>query len=159
MTHAEEDREDFCCLAGISNALLSTVLSLQPVIRVFALRVNPQTVKTQLSQVPRRFCRITCEPGLGPSYRPLICHSRVVKYTSSLLQQWAFALWGQATIEFTCHDLFASHVYTVVLCAHPVRGESHIQRNATGEVATVPVCCTKGGARGEGGWRGSSPPL
>jgi len=25
----------------------------------------------------------------------------------------------------------------VVLRAHPVRGESHIERNATGEVATV----------------------
>ena len=25
----------------------------------------------------------------------------------------------------------------VILRAHPVRGESHIQRNATGEVATV----------------------
>jgi len=27
----------------------------------------------------------------------------------------------------------------VVLRAHPVRGESHIQRNANGEVATQPV--------------------
>jgi len=52
-------------LARISNALLSTVLSSRPVIRAFAaaLRVNTQTVETQLSQVPRRFCRITYEPG------------------------------------------------------------------------------------------------
>jgi len=28
----------------------------------------------------------------------------------------------------------------VVLRAHPVRGESHIQRNATGEVATIVIC-------------------
>jgi len=28
-------------------------------------------------------------------------------------------------------------MYIVVLRAHPVRGESHIQHNATGEVATA----------------------
>ena len=28
--------------------------------------------------------------------------------------------------------------YGVILRAHPVRGESHNQRNTTGEVATVP---------------------
>jgi len=40
--------------------------------------------------------------------------------------------------------LFAPHTYIFVLRAHPVRGESHNQRNTTGEVATlpseVPVC-------------------
>jgi len=33
--------------------------------------------------------------------------------------------------------LFAPRIHIVVLRAHPVRGESHIQRNATGEVATA----------------------
>ena len=33
--------------------------------------------------------------------------------------------------------LFAPRIYIVVLRAHPVPGESHIQRNATGEVVTV----------------------
>ena len=33
--------------------------------------------------------------------------------------------------------LLAPHTYIFVLRAHPVRGESHNQRNATGEVATV----------------------
>jgi len=33
--------------------------------------------------------------------------------------------------------LFAPHRYIFVLRAHPVRGESHIQRNTAGEVATV----------------------
>jgi len=33
--------------------------------------------------------------------------------------------------------LIAPHIYIVVLHVHPVRGESHIQRNATGEVATM----------------------
>ena len=79
----------------------------------------------------------------------------------------SFALWQQAAIEFTCHDhsprtpvimfnrsqvnigkaytprslcycLFAPCTHIVVLRAHPVRRGSHIQRNATGEVATVP---------------------
>jgi len=31
----------------------------------------------------------------------------------------------------------ATYIYGVVLHAHPVRGESHNQRNITGEVATV----------------------
>jgi len=52
----------------------------------------------------------------------------------------SFAPWQQATIEFTRRDhyycLFAPHIYIIVLRAHPVRGESHIQRNANGEVAT-----------------------
>jgi len=34
--------------------------------------------------------------------------------------------------------LFAPRTYIFVLRAHPVRGESHNQRNTTGEVATVP---------------------
>jgi len=32
----------------------------------------------------------------------------------------------------------ATYMNGVVLHAHPVRGESHIQRNTTGEVATLP---------------------
>jgi len=35
--------------------------------------------------------------------------------------------------------LFTPHIYIIVLRAHSVRGESHIQRNATGEVATLVV--------------------
>jgi len=33
----------------------------------------------------------------------------------------------------------ATYMYGVVLHAHPVRGESHNQRNTTGEVATLPT--------------------
>jgi len=62
-TYRRRWRSLFRCLAEISNALLSTVLSSPPVICA-AVRVNTQTVETQLAQVPRRFCRITCEPGL-----------------------------------------------------------------------------------------------
>ena len=35
------------------------------------------------------------------------------------------------------NSLFAPHPYIFVLRAHPVRGESHNQRNTTGEVATL----------------------
>jgi len=40
--------------------------------------------------------------------------------------------------------LFAPHTYIFVLRAHPVRGESHNQRNTTGEVATIErdILCT-----------------
>jgi len=37
------------------------------------------------------------------------------------------------------HCLFAPHICGVVLRAHPVRGESHIQRNANGVVAALQV--------------------
>jgi len=53
----------------------------------------------------------------------------------------SFALWQQATTVFTCHDnsiiTCSCHICGVVRCAHPVRGESHDQRNANGEVATT----------------------
>ena len=59
----------------------------------------------------------------------------------------SFTLWQQATIEFTCHDnsiiACSRHVYmSVVFRAHRVHGESHIQRNTNGEVATVWVHMT-----------------
>jgi len=54
----------------------------------------------------------------------------------------SFTLWQQATIEIICHDhsiiACTPHIYVgSVLRTHPVRGESHIQRNANREVATV----------------------
>jgi len=33
----------------------------------------------------------------------------------------------------------ATYMYGVVLHAHPVRGESHNQRNTTGDLATIPM--------------------
>ena len=89
----------------------------------------------------------------------------------------SFALWQQGTIEFTYHDhsprtlivtfngsqvnigrastprslfycLFAPHRYGDVLHAHPVRGESHNQRNTTGEVATISTKFVKIAAAG-----------
>jgi len=48
----------------------------------------------------------------------------------------------QATIQImhrnlSYYCLLAPRIYIVVLRSHPVRGESHNQRNATGEVATT----------------------
>jgi len=37
----------------------------------------------------------------------------------------------------------ATYMYGVVLHAHPIRGESHNQRNTTGEVATLDAAFTK----------------
>jgi len=53
-------------------------------------------------------------------------------------------MWQQATIEITCHDhsiiTCSCHIYTgVVLRAHLVRGESHIQYNANREIAATPL--------------------
>jgi len=53
----------------------------------------------------------------------------------------SFALWQQATIKFmrrniSYYCLLAPRIYIFVLRAHPVRGESHNQRNTTGELAT-----------------------
>jgi len=39
--------------------------------------------------------------------------------------------------------LFAPHAYIFVLRAHPVRGESHNQRNTTAEVATITSACCR----------------
>jgi len=39
--------------------------------------------------------------------------------------------------NLSCYCLLTPCIHIFVLCAHPVRGESHNQRNATGEVATV----------------------
>ena len=53
--------------------------------------------------------------------------------------------WQQATIEITWqdHSIIACsrhiYIYIVLFRAHPVRGESHIQRNTTGEIATAPT--------------------
>jgi len=54
----------------------------------------------------------------------------------------SFAPWQQATIEIMRRDLpyyclLAPRIYIFVLRAHPIRGESHNQRNVTREVATA----------------------
>ena len=53
-----------------------------------------------------------------------------------------FTLWQQTTIEIMRHNhsivACSRHLHiSVILRANPVRGESQIQRNANGEVATM----------------------
>ena len=54
-----------------------------------------------------------------------------------------FAQWQHATIETMRRNLSyacSRHIYiSIVLRIHPVCGESHIQCNTTGEVATAPI--------------------
>jgi len=55
-----------------------------------------------------------------------------------------FALWQQATIEIMLAISLiiacSRYIYNgVIFHAHPVRSESHNQRNAIGEVATLPL--------------------
>jgi len=57
----------------------------------------------------------------------------------------SFAPWQQATIAImlaiSLTIACSCYIYNgVILHAHPVRGESDNQRNATGEVATVQTC-------------------
>ena len=58
-------------------------------------------------------------------------------YASYYVQSFTcyYQQWLHAAITRYC--LFVPHICGLVLRAHPVRGESHIQRNASGEVATV----------------------
>jgi len=39
--------------------------------------------------------------------------------------------------NLSCYCLLAPRIYILVLHAHPIGGESHNQRNTTGEVATA----------------------
>ena len=59
----------------------------------------------------------------------------------------SFALWQQAAIEIMRRNhsiIVCSYIYIVVVRAHPVRGDSHTQRNASGEVATALICFVGG---------------
>jgi len=56
----------------------------------------------------------------------------------------SFAPWQQATMEImlaiSLSIACSRYIYNgVILHAHPARGESHNQRNTTGEVATQPT--------------------
>jgi len=62
-----------------------------------------------------------------------------------------FTLWQQATIEITRqdHSIIAClrHIYIgVIVCAHPVHCESHIQCNINWEVATMHFYVTRPGS-------------
>jgi len=112
-------------------------------------------VRLKAKKLQQRFCFLRQNRG---------CYCCDRKSRAAYAQ--SFALWQQATTEFTCYDysprtvvvtfnrsqvnigrastprslfycLFAPHIYIFVLRAHPLHGESHNQRNTTGEVATL----------------------
>jgi len=62
-------------------------------------------------------------------------HALVIKFNCSHVN-----IGRASTPQSLYYCLFAPYIFGVVLRAHPVRGESHIQRNANGEVATLLYC-------------------
>ena len=104
---------------------------------------NCRQTNTSRGTIVSVFCSIQFEqrePHFALSFgKPLLsCCDRKARATSAQ----GFTLWQQATIETTWRDHSIScsrHLYGVVLRAHSVRGEPRIQRNASGEVATVPA--------------------
>jgi len=79
----------------------------------------------------------------GPGTTFLVTAPFLLRSEAQAASAQSFTLRQQATIEITCHDhpiiACPRHVYTgVVLRTHPVRSESHIQRNAHGVVTTLP---------------------
>jgi len=55
---------------------------------------------------------------------------------SEVLNKYVMRVWSDnLTAAF-----FVSFIVVVFVRAHPVRGESHIQRNANREVATIVAC-------------------
>jgi len=97
-------------------------------------RKQPTTVRS-IASPPR--CAGKIKEGVARTRRYHCCDR---KARAACAQ--SFALQQQARIEITRHDhsVFACsrHIYMgVILRAHPVRGESRIQRNANREVATT----------------------
>ena len=77
---------------------------------------------------------------LNSARPPHLGHSTILLRSES---GQSFTLWQQLTIEITRrdHSIITCSCQTyvgVILRAHPVRGESHIQRKANREVATSP---------------------
>jgi len=72
---------------------------------------------------------------------PFLQNCRCCDRKSRAVCGQSFAPWQQATIEImlaiSLTTACSRYTYDgVILAAHPVRGESHNQRNTTGEVAT-----------------------
>jgi len=82
----------------------------------------------------------------GPASACTHCFSKAIKWCSNRKSRavcaQSFSPWQQATMEImlaiSLTGACSRYVYNgVILHAHPIRGESHNQRNTTGEVATT----------------------
>ena len=69
---------------------------------------------------------------------PLCCHPKSTSGMCTKLHTVAASNNRDHAPQSLYYCLFVPRIYIVVLRAHPVHGESHIQRNATREVATTP---------------------
>jgi len=83
-----------------------------------------------------------CEGWSRHDLHILVTASFCCDWKSWVAYAQSFAPRQQATIEIMRHNLLyycliAPHIYIFVLCLHSVLGESHNQRNTTGEVATA----------------------
>jgi len=81
-------------------------------------------------------------PCLPPGFRAQTLQCMCCDGKARAASAQSFTLWQQATIEITQRDhsviACSRHLYMgVVLGAHPVRGELHIQRNASGEIVRI----------------------
>jgi len=66
-----------------------------------------------------------------------MCRNLSLRALVILFNRSQVSIGRDCTPQSLCYCLFVPHIYVVVLRAHPVRGESHNQRNANGEVATI----------------------
>jgi len=95
---------------------------------------NIPSFSQRTAPIARSLCEGWTRHDLHILVTALFCCDRKVQ---------SFTLWQQLTIEITRrdHSIITCSCQTyvgVILRAHPVRGESHIQRKANREVATSP---------------------
>jgi len=74
-----------------------------------------------------------------PDHSTILLRSEIPSGMCAKLRTVAASNNRDHTTRSHYYCLFAPHTYIFVLRAHPVRGESHNQRNTTGEVATLPL--------------------
>jgi len=88
------------------------------------------------SEIPSGMCsklRTAAASNNGDHASQSLC---VRQSSCSIVHTLISAELSRRNLSYYC--LLAPLIYIFVLLAHPVRGESHNQRNATGEVATKP---------------------
>ena len=103
--------------------------------------VSPPMVNVATPLYPKRSIEGVDNQSETKSHICLLCY-RVADRKARAASAQSFTLWQSATIEMNRrdHSIIACsyHVHMVVILhAHLVRGESHIQRNANRAVATT----------------------
>jgi len=128
---------------GLNNSLTQSVAELCPckdTCKLIVLHSNYTGFKG-VKKFRRKLMFLVCKENW--TYRQG-WHILTFQYTVAIGKAWAaclqsFALWQQATIEFTCHDhsiACSRHVYILLFFTHIPFVVNHTF-NATGEVATI----------------------